>query len=472
MTSEPERAGGGERAILWTVALATVLAPLNSTIIAVALPAIRDDLDVSVARASWLVTGYLISVAALQPVAGKLGDRLGRRRLLLGGLLASGACSLGAAVAPSFEVLLAFRVGQAIAGAFVVPNGIALIRETLPAARRGRGFGLIGGSASLAAAIGPPLGGALTDAAGWRSTFYLSLPIVAVALVLAARAVPAAGGPRQRPELPLDIRGIALLLASMALLGTTIGLAEHGDGPAAIACGIGAALLFAAFLRIELVGADPVLPLGVFRRRAFSSAAGAIALSNLAMYVTLLTVPLILAVRPGHADWQTGVVLVALSGPSALLAPVGGRLADRFGRRLAPLVGLSAMALGLLPLAIDPGMGLGGLAACLAVAGAGLGLAGAGLQAAAVEAVDESEVGAAAGLSSTSRYVGSIAGSIALATLLVEEADRIDGDRAVLVIVVVGAALSALCTLGLPGRGWSTDAPGSPRGLRSSSRAG
>ncbi|MEZ5102584.1 MAG: MFS transporter [Thermoleophilia bacterium] len=471
MTSEPEPPGGGERAILWTVALATVLAPLNSTIIAVALPAIRDDLEVSVARASWLVTAYLISVAALQPVAGKLGDRLGRRQLLLGGLLASGACSLGAALAPSFDVLLAFRIGQAVAGAFVVPNGIALIRETLPAARRGRGFGMIGGAASLAAAVGPPLGGALTDAAGWRSTFYLSLPIVAVSLLLAARAIPARAGARRTADAPLDVRGIAALLASMGLLGTTIGLAEHGDGPAAIGSGVGAALLFGAFLRIELAQTDPVLPLGVFRRRAFSSAAGAIALSNLAMYVTLLTVPLVLAVRPGHADWETGVVLMALSGPSALLAPVGGRLADRFGRRLAPLVGLSAMTLGLVPLAIDPDLGPGALAACLAIAGAGPGLAGAGLQAAAVEAVHESEVGAAAGLSSTSRYVGSIVGSIALATLLVEEADRIQGDRAVLVIVVVGAALSALCTLGLPGLP-RAGLGGSPAPARPGSRAG
>ena len=141
---KPTSAGAapGERAVLLTAALGTMLMPLNSTMIAVALPDVVDDLDVSLGSTAWLVSGYLIAQASLQPLAGKLGDRLGRRPLILAGLASFGLVSLGAALAPSLAVLIAFRVPQAVAGALVFPNAIALVRELLPEARRGTVFGM------------------------------------------------------------------------------------------------------------------------------------------------------------------------------------------------------------------------------------------------------------------------------------------------------------------------------------------
>jgi MFS family permease len=177
-----------ERAALITVALATMLAPLNSTMIAVALPHVITEFGADMASAGWLVTAYLITMASLQPVAGKLGDRLGRRRLILGGVAYFGLASLGAAMASSLPALLFFRVQQAIAGAVALPNGAALVRELVPAGRRAGRFGLVGAAIALAAAAGPPLGGLLVGTAGWRAIFTVNLLLIIPALALGWRS--------------------------------------------------------------------------------------------------------------------------------------------------------------------------------------------------------------------------------------------------------------------------------------------
>ena len=179
-----------ERATVITVALATMLAPLNSTMIAVALPHVIAEFGADIASAGWLVTAYLIAMAALQPVAGKLGDRLGRRRLILGGVAWFGLASMGAATASSLSALLFFRVQQAIAGAVALPNGAALLREVVPADRHAGRFGWVGAAIALAAAAGPTLGGLLVGNAGWRAIFYVNLIFILPALLLGWRSLP------------------------------------------------------------------------------------------------------------------------------------------------------------------------------------------------------------------------------------------------------------------------------------------
>src|SRR4051812_2492729 len=147
------RSAPTERAVLLTVALATMLMPLNSTMVAVALPEVLHDFDASVASVSWLVTGYLVAMAAFQPLTGKLGDRFGRRRVVLGGLVAFGVASALAPLAPELWALIALRVAQAVAGAFVFPNAMAVLRDLLPPERRARGFGVLGGAFGIAAAV-------------------------------------------------------------------------------------------------------------------------------------------------------------------------------------------------------------------------------------------------------------------------------------------------------------------------------
>src|SRR6266540_5426227 len=181
-----------ERLVLLAVGLGTTVAPLNSTMIAVALPRILSEFHAGVAASAWLVTAYLVAMATIQPVAGTLGDRFGRRRLMLFGLGWFGIVSLGASVADSLPLLVACRIQQGIAGAIALPNGAALVREILPAARRARGFGLIGALTGIAAAGGPPLGGWIVGAAGWRAMFLANVPVVTAALLLAWYVIPPA----------------------------------------------------------------------------------------------------------------------------------------------------------------------------------------------------------------------------------------------------------------------------------------
>ncbi len=436
-----------ERMVLVTVALGAILAPLNSTMIAVALPRIIDAFHTTVGTAGWLVTSYLLALAVVQPVAGKLGDRHGRRAFILGGLVVFGVASLGAALAPSLAVLIGFRVAQAVSGAVIFPNGAGLIREVVGSDRRGGAFGIVGGSVALAAGLGPLLGGLLVLAGGWSAIFWINLPLVALAIAIAWRAVPRRPG--TAPATPFDWLGATLL--AVVLVGTAALVLEGGHSHELLLPGIPLLVLLAAvFIRCELRSPDPVFQPRTFRIRAFAAANAGICSSNLAFYTVLLATPILLT---RHLDWsslQVGVALALLSAPMVVFSPIGGRLADRFGRRLPSVAGCVVLTAGLVPLALVPGLHPYALLPCLSLMGIGVGLSTAGLQASAIEAVEPVEAGVAAGLFSTSRYIGSFAGSIALARLL-NDGHGLAGFRTVFVIALAGAIVSVAATLALPG---------------------
>jgi MFS family permease len=379
----------GERSVLLTVATGTVLAPLNSTMIAVALPKIIDDFGNSVRAGGWLITSYLIVLAVVQPVAGRLGDRVGRRPLMIGGLAAFGLSSIGAAFAPNLPTLIAFRVAQAASGALVFPNGAGLLRAVVPASRRGRVFGTLGAVLGSAAAIGPIVAGLVILFGGWRAMFAVNIPIVVAALILTRWVVPST----RRDEAPA-----------------------------------------AAF--------------GVLRRPRFAAAAAGVAFGNLAFYSMLIAAPVLLVNTRNWSSAQVGLALAALSLPAALLAPIGGRLSDRLGRRAPAVAGNALLALAAVAPAVDPGLPSAAFVACLALMGCGVGLSTASLQTSAVEAVPAADAGAAAGIFSTSRYVGSIVGTLVLSTVLT----KTTGFGDIFAMVLVAAVLSAVVSFGLAGR--------------------
>jgi EmrB/QacA subfamily drug resistance transporter len=441
-----------ERPVVLTVALGTMLAPLNSTMIAVALPEIMAEFNVGLARAGWLVTAYLIAMASFQPVAGKIGDRAGRRRLFLGGLMGFGLASLAATVAPDLWVLIALRVVQALAGALIVPNGTALVRAEVPTGRRGRSFGLIGAAVALAAAVGPPLGSVLITAAGWRAVFYANLLLVLPALAIGWRWLPEDRTTVAKSS--FDVLGAIML---PVILTVTVGLllfATYDRTSLALVVGVPVVMMIAAvFLWWELTHPDPVLQPRLFRRRAFAAANGGIALGNLAMYTVLLAVPLLLASRSESSTLQAGLVLTALTAAMIIVSPLGGRLIDTFGRRLPTIAGLALLTLGAVPMAVAGAqIRLSPLVVGLAFVGAGIGIAMPGLQSTAVESVSREEAGVAAGIYATSRYLGSIVGSAILAGLAGTGRSDADGLGRVFVIVLIGAASATVVGLGLRAR--------------------
>ena len=459
-TVSRERAVPGERAILLAVALCGILPPLNTTMIAVALPNLLRHLGAGVAGGGWLVACYLIAIAPVQPIAGKLGDRYGRRTLMLIGLAAFGVFSVGAGLAPSLPVLIALRVLQGLSGALVFPNATGLIRELIPDERRAKAYGLFGSVIGVSAAVGPPIGGGLTSLLGWRWIFFVNVPVTLVAAVVLVRVVRAPTPVAARAEAPSRPSGrpsfdVAGAVALSLLLGGAAALALEGGqlgGASVIApAGVAIAVLFAVFLRRESRHPDPVFDPRLFRNRGFAAAAGGVSFGNLALYTTLLATPLLFERTTGWSAGQIGLALAVLSAPTALLAPLGGTLADRLGRRFPATLGQAIVAVGLVPLAVWPSTSPGVVLACLAVAGVGGGLTGAAQQAAAVEAVSADKAGVASGIFSTSRYIGGIGGTVVLAGLLNGRVG-IDGFGTLFAVTAGAGLLAAVAGLWLPGR--------------------
>jgi EmrB/QacA subfamily drug resistance transporter len=412
------------RWLLITVAVGTTLAPLNSTMIAVALPDIQEAFNVSVTATAWLVTIYLVAMAVGQPIGGRLGDLFGRRRVYLLGLAWFAIASAGCAFAPNLLLVIFFRTQQALAGALSFPNGAAMIREGIPAERRGTAFGTIGMAAGVAAASGPPIGGLLVHWFGWQSIFWANVPVVGVAILLGLRSLPRTAEPRDasRSRERFDIVGSALFAAALAALIVVpaflkLGRPALGVGFAALGVAIGV-----GFAYWELRAHAPVVDIRLFRRSEFAAACASVGLSNLVMYTTLLAMPLYLERVRGHDSRVTGLTLVALSALAALAGPIGGRWMDARGRVVPSVVGAVALCIGVAGLTLAVGSAsLLPVVIALAGMGIGLGIAGASVQATAVESVPAQRAGSASGIYSTARYLGSVIGSTALAMVFVSK---------------------------------------------------
>jgi MFS family permease len=318
------------RKLILSIAIGNALVPLNSTMLVVALPAIARDAGTDIAAASWLITTYLIAMAALQPIGGRLGDRFGRRRLMLGALAYFGIASVGASLSVGLPLLAFFRLQQALAGALIVPNGLGILRRAA-GERAGMHFGLTSAMSGAGATLGPLLGGLLT-AIDWRLVFIVNVPVVALAFFLARSTIPEE---RARPETKFDVVGVVFLgvvLSAAAWLLTSLGHGSPDAGTVALAVAVvvGAVL----FVRYELAQPDAALPPALFRIRAFTAANAAIAFANLSLYATLLAVPALLA-ADASSTVLVGFALTALSAAMVVLGPRDGLARRPLRRALA-----------------------------------------------------------------------------------------------------------------------------------------
>lgn len=397
-------------AFVFAVALGNLLVPLNSTMIVVALPLIGRDLGADRVTLAWLVTSYLIAMAALQPIAGRLGDRFGRRRFMLGALAYFIVASVGAALAPNLLVLVLFRLQQAIAAASVVPNSLALLRGGSVEGKAGTYFGISGATTSIGAAAGPLLGGVLS-AIDWRFIFLVNLPLAGLALFMAWRSLPAGDPPRRtaHPDIPGAV-GLGVLLSLAAWT-----LTEAGTSAPAITIALLAIVAVAAigFVRYESRHTDPALPPFLFTIRGFTSANLTIALSNLALYGTFLGVPIILAGSGPDATIHSGVALSAQAVAMIVLSPVSGTLVDRVGARWPTAIGglLIAASLGALAV-LGPRIRFEALLVLLPITGAGVALTFPATRIAALDAVPAHHAALASGVTSSSRYFGGMIGAL------------------------------------------------------------
>lgn len=409
--------------IMLGVASGSILVPLNSTMLAVALPGVMDEFHLGAAAVSTLVTLYLGAVAVALPISGALGDRFGHRRVFLGGVVVFGLASLLAVGATSFALLQLARVFQAVSGAFVSTSSAALVRMAAPARRRGEAFGLFDLLTSTSAAAGPFIGGVLVGAFGWRSLFIVAVPIALFAALTVgywlrpqtestfiAESPPHATGaplPIRRP--PLDVVGLGLL----AVWIVAILIALHGDtGVIGLIAAIAILPLAAILVWFELGRPMPAVDPRLFRIPAFSSAVAGIFGNTVVLHASFILVPMLVERVLAGSATTSGLVLLGVSGVAALVAPIGGRASDRRGRRALVVTGSVVMTAGLAGLALPVGSGsVIAVGALLAVVGLGMGLSGPPRQAAAFEAIKSDRVGMAAGTYYTGRYLGGVVGA-------------------------------------------------------------
>ena len=435
-------------AFVYAVALGNLLVPLNSTMIVVALPLIGRDLGADRVTLAWLITSYLIAMASLQPIAGRLGDRFGRRRLMLGALVYFIVASVGCAFAPNLLVLVLFRLQQAIAAAAVVPNSLALLRGNSVEGKAGAYFGISGATTSIGAAIGPLIGG-LLSAIDWRLIFLVNLPLAGLALAVAWRSLPAGDPPRRTAQ--ADVTGAIALAVLLSLAAWTLTEAASSTPAVTIGLLVAVAIGAVAFVRYESRHSDPALPPFLFKIRAFTGANVTIALSNLALYGTFLAVPVILAGSGPDATIRGGIAISAQSVAMIVLSPVSGALMDRFGARWPTALGGLLIALGLAILALSGrASDFGVLLICLPITGAGVALTFPATRIAALDAAPARYAALASGVTSSSRYFGGIIGALVAGLALVEVTDA-TAARLFLILAASGVA-AALVGSQLPAR--------------------
>ena len=409
----------GEPAGRW-VLLATVLgsgmAFIDATVVNIALPRIGAPLGADAAALQWTVNGYTLPLAAFILLGGSLGDRFGRRRVFVIGVAWFAVASLLCGIAPNTETLIAARALQGVGGALLTPGSLAILQASFSPDERSRAIGAWSGLGGIAGAAGPFLGGWIVSAASWRWVFLLNLPLAAVVIVAAMRHVPESFDPAAARR----IDGAGTLVGALGLAGVTYGFTAWPERGAtdpevlgALAVGVAAMI---GFIRIEQTSSHPMLPLDVFRSRAFSA-------TNLVTFVVygaiggvFFFLVITLQVVAGFSPLAAGLASLPVTVLMLLLSPRAGALAERIGPRLPMSAGPLVCAVGVVLLA---GIGPDTTYATdvlpgILVFGLGLSLTVAPLTATALASAADSRAGIASGVNNA---VARAAGLMAVAVL-------------------------------------------------------
>lgn len=430
---------------LVSLACSIGLVPLNSTMIAVAIPAIAGDWSVPPTLLfQWLVSSYLLVNIVAQSPAGKLGDRWGHMRMLQLGQLIFALGSVIGFLATVVPVLAAARVLMALGGAVMVPAAMASVRISLPPEKRAKAFGLFGAVMALSAACGPLVGGEIVARFGWAALFLVNIAPLAVVGFLELRAPRRhadATGPRQRQR--FDFLGSALLGLGLSLL--VIGVRDLQAWAPLVGLAV---VLLAAFVWWERRASDPVIDLRLLSRRAFAAGAGIVGLQNFAMYALLFELPVVFARSFQATPAQSGRVLLAMTLAMVVGSTLGGQLAARLGPRRAAMTGTAVALVGSLLLLV-PLVGLQSFLPALLALGLGLGLSTPAANAASMAAAQPHESGMASAASGTLRYLGGIAG-VAMVSALAAGDDLLAAMHTSAWVFAAALGLAALLATRIP----------------------
>ncbi len=439
----------------WVIAASVMgssIAAIDATVVGIALPTIGRGFDVGVAALQWVVTGYYLTLASLLLLGGSLSDRFGRRRVFSVGVvwfaLASAACGL----APNVGFLVAMRLLQGVGGALLVPGSLAILQASFAPEDQGQAIGAWSGLGGFATAAGPLLGGYLISAASWRWIFFLNIPVAAAALALTARHVPESSNPAATGA--VDLGGAAF--AVVGLGGLAYGLIEGpslgwSSGTVVTSLALSLASLVAFWLTERRVQ-QPMMPLGLFRRRQFSATNGVTFVVYAALGGALFLLPIELQVASRYSPLESGLALMPVTVIMLAFSARSGRLASRIGPRLQMSLGPVILAVSLLMLtrAAEGRSYVVFVLPAVVVLGIGVAIMVAPLTATAMASAGSEHAGVA---SAVNNDVARIGGLIAVAVLpsvagitgmsYLHPAQLSDAFRAAMLVSALGCAVGA-----------------------------
>jgi EmrB/QacA subfamily drug resistance transporter len=457
---------------LFSVALGLIMVGLDGSVVAIANPVIAEDLGASLSQLQWITNAYLLTLGVTLILAGKLGDRYGRRRMFLIGVVGFGLSSAGIGLIGSTTGVIALRVLQGAFGALLMPNSLAILRATFPPEKLNMAIGIWGGSSAVSVAAGPIVGGLLVEHVSWESVFFLNVPIAIVALGIGLAVLAES---RSSGEQGVDLPGIALLgVGLFALVFGLIKAQEWGWGaPETLACILGGIALLVAFGFVEARTRLALLPMRLFRNRSLSIGTATILVGFLAMFGVLFFMTLYLQNVHGYSPVEAGVRMLPLSLTMMFASPLGGVLTEKLGPRVPLVLGLGLVGVALLLMTgIEPDSGFAAFGPSLVMIGAGLGFVITASAEAIVGNAPVDDAGVASGLQSTAIQVGGVMGTAILGSVLSSTVGSVLFEK------LTGAGVPAEVARGLEGakelvgQGAAPPVPGASAQLQAAVTAG
>jgi EmrB/QacA subfamily drug resistance transporter len=406
----------------WTLGamcFALFMMMLDNTVVNVALPSIQRDLHASLSALEWTINAYTLTLAVFMVTGGRLGDIFGRRRMFLIGVVVFGLSSAVIGLSPNGTVLVAFRAIQGIGAAFMMPATLSIITQTFPAEQRGMAIGTWAGVSAMALAIGPVLGGFLTQSVSWRAIFFINPPIAVVAIAVTLFATRESRD--ETVDRSVDYPGIATLTVSLTALVLALveGDSWRWGSVRVISLFVIAAAGLVAFVRIELRSRAPMVDFSFFRSRSFLGSNLVAFFVTFAMFSQFFFLTLYMQNVLHYSPLQTGLRFLPATVLIIAAGPIAGRLSDRIGPRPLMTLGLLIVAGALLiqsRLTIHSGYGL--LLPGFMMMGLGMGLVMSPMSTAAMNAVDRTKAGLASGTLSMSRMIGGTFGVAVMGALV------------------------------------------------------
>ncbi len=408
--------------VLLTMCFALAMAMLDNTVVNVALPTIRNDLGAGFSQLQWIVDAYALAFASLLLTGGILGDRYGRKRIFMAGLVVFTVFSFACGLSTTPNQLIVARALQGVGGALLIPGTLSIITVTFPPHERAKALGIWAGVSGIALALGPTLGGYMVEHLGWESVFFLNVPIGIIAFLVAMSTVRESRSEEQRK---LDIVG--LILGTSALFFVTYGLIEANalgwSDIKIIASLVLFVVLIVAFLRWELTNPNALMPLRFFKIPAFS-AGNTVAFSiSLGMFATFFFLTIYMQTIHGYSPFQAGAAFLPLTGMIIVTAPNAGKYASTHGSRGPMTYGLCLAGGGLilLGLLLTPTTSYWLMFPIFLAMGHGMGATMAPMTAAVMNSVGRERAGLGSAMTNTSREVGGVLGIALLGAILVSQ---------------------------------------------------